>query len=93
MNMLSGLKGGASKPQQAKPAYNAMQIAWELEGTAMGFGYYGNALRVAKDIPGLTAEDRSLLDRFATGLNHKTDHIGLQDLAMRVRNINQATGV
>lgn len=63
---------------------NYKRIGWELERTAMGDGYYGNALRVAKDIPGLTDQDRAVLDRYATGSQHDTDHIALQDIAMRV---------
>src|SRR5690606_20153205 len=71
---------------QREPAeqYNHKRIGWELERTAMGDGYYGNALRVAKDIPGLTDQDRAVLDRYATGAQHDTDHIALQDIAMRV---------
>lgn len=65
--------------------YGAQRIAWELERTAMGDAHFGNALRVAKDIPGMTDQDRALLDRFATGTASGTDHVGLQDLAMRVR--------
>lgn len=64
--------------------YNRKRIGWELERTAMGDGYYGNALRVAKDIPGLTDQDRAVLDRYATGSQHDTDHIALQDIAMKV---------
>jgi len=72
--------------REAEPVavYNEKQIAWELERTALGDGFYGNALRVAKDLPGVTADDRALLDRFATGMNRSTDHVGLQDLAMRI---------
>lgn len=64
--------------------YNHRQIAWELERTAKGDGFYGNALRVAKDIPGVTAEERSLLDRYATGQNKGTDHVAMQQLALRI---------
>jgi len=64
--------------------YSLAQIAFELERTAVGDGYYGNALRVAKDIHGLTDQDRHLLDRFATGINGGTDHVALQDLALRI---------
>lgn len=64
--------------------YNRHRIAWELERTALSDGWYGNALRVAKDIPGVTAEERSLLDRYATGGNFGTDHIRLQDLALKI---------
>ena len=63
---------------------NEKQIAWELERTALGDGFYGNALRVAKDLPGVTADDRALLDRFATGRSRSTDHVALQDLAVRI---------
>ncbi len=66
------------------PPYNAKRIAWELERTAMGDGFHGNALRVAKDLPGVTDIDRSLLDRYATGAHGGTDHVALQDLAMRL---------
>lgn len=69
---------------KAAEPYNNHRIAWELERTAVGDGHYGNSLRVAKDIPGLTAEDRSLLDRYATGTNAGTDHIALQALALRI---------
>lgn len=64
--------------------YNHKRIGWELERTAMGDGYYGNALRVAKYITGLTDQDHAVLDRYATGSQHDTDHISLQDIAMRV---------
>ena len=64
--------------------YNHKRIGWELERTALGDGYYGNALRVAKDLPGLTDQDRAVLDRYATGAQQGTDHIALQDIAMRV---------
>lgn len=64
--------------------YNTRRIAWELERTALGDGYFGNALRVAKDLPGLTADDRGLLDRWAAGNQGGTDHVALQDLALRI---------
>ena len=73
--------------------YNEKQIAWELERTALGDGFYGNALRVAKDMPGVTADDRVLLDRFATGMSRATDHVALQDLAMRIYAAPQAPPV
>jgi hypothetical protein len=65
--------------------YNTPQIAWELQETASGNAYHGNALRVAKDVPGVTDDDRALLDRYATGANRGTDHVALQDLALRIR--------
>jgi len=64
--------------------YNTKQIAWELQSTAMGESYYGNALRVAKDIPGVTVDDRALLDRYAIGSQGGMDYVALQDLAIRI---------
>ncbi|MDV7397958.1 hypothetical protein RZS08_41540, partial [Arthrospira platensis SPKY1] len=55
--------------------YDITRIAWELNQTALGNAHYGNALRVAKEMPGVTSEDRSLLDRFATGTHSGTDHV------------------
>lgn len=53
------------------------RIAWELERTAMGDGYYGDALHVAKGFPEATPSVRALLDRWATGkqkgLSDRTD--------------------
>jgi hypothetical protein len=64
--------------------YDLTAIANELMQTALGNAYYGNALRVAMDIPGVDADDRSLLGRYATGRNTGTDHIELCDLANRI---------
>ncbi len=72
-------------PVEATP-YSLKRIAWELERTALGDGFYGNALRVAKDMPGTTPEDRSVLDRYATGTQTGTDHVHLQWLAQRLYN-------
>lgn len=73
-------------PKQGEPVaqYNRKRIGWELERTAMGDGFYGNALRVAKDFPELSDEDRSVLDRYATGAQRHSDHIALQVIAMKV---------
>lgn len=75
--------GDDARDKLPKP-YNEAQIAWELERTAMGDGFYGNALRVAKDLPYLTADHRALLDRYATGCQSGTDHVALQDLALLI---------
>lgn len=64
--------------------YSLKQIAKELTATALGDAYYGNALRVAKDLPGLTDADRALLDRYATGTQSGTDHVCLQVLASQI---------
>lgn len=72
-----------AQPEVVK--YDLARIADELDWTAQGLAYSGNALRVAKDIPGVTDVQRSLLDRYATGAQKDTDHIALQDLAISIR--------
>ena len=65
--------------------YDRHKIALELDATALGRAYYGNSLRVAKDIPEETDEDRGDLDRYAAGIQCGTDHVALQDIAARIR--------
>ncbi len=66
--------------------YGLIQIAAELRKTAQGEAYYGNALRVAKDIPGVTDEDRSILDACMTRGIDFDMRMRLQDLAIRISN-------
>ena len=73
----------ADRQQRGEP-YNYKRIGWELERTAMGDGFYGNALRAAKDILGVSGEDRDVLDRYATGTQRDTDHIALQNIARNI---------
>lgn len=68
----------------AQPKYDTTAIAAQLVQTALGHAWHGNALRVAKDMPGLDAEDRAVLDRYATGSQRGTDHAALQDIARRI---------
>lgn len=65
--------------------YDTQRIAYELTETALGNSYYGNALRVAKDLPELTQEDRSVLDRYATGIQTHTDSRSLQEIASKIK--------
>lgn len=67
--------------------YSLDRIANELQATALGQAYYGNALRVAKDVQGVTAEERALLDRWATGAQRQHDYLALQDLAIKLREV------
>lgn len=71
--------------------YNLKRIGWELERTALNDGYYGNALYVAKDIPGLSVDEKALLDRFITGITRDADHVGLQDLALKIYEMDEAS--
>jgi len=60
-----------SKPSMSKYAnkadYYKARIVWELQQTAEGKAFYGNALRVAKDYSFLNQEDRWTLDAVASG--------------------------
>lgn len=71
--------------------YDNTKIAQELQDTALGIGYHGNALRVAKDFSCLTAEDRSILDAYLTGRHDRTvfdRRMRLQDIAIKIREID-----
>lgn len=67
--------------------YDTAAIARELEATAAGAGHYGNALRVAKDLPGVDSEERALLDRWATGRQRDPDDVALRVLAGKLRQL------
>lgn len=69
---------------KATGQYNADRIAWELKQIAAGNWFHAKALELSKDMPGVTDDDRALLDRYANGDNGDTDHIALQDLALRI---------
>ena len=60
------------------------QIAWQLERTAMGDGYYGEALRAALALPSISDADRALLARYTAGAQAGTDHVKLQWMAMGI---------
>ena len=65
--------------------YDVIKIAQELQDTAQGISYYGNALRVAKDFSVLSAEDRSILDKCATRTIGTEERMRLQDIAIKLR--------
>jgi len=62
--------------------YNLKQIASEIQATAEGRAFYGNALFVAMDFPFLTAEDKNIIDLHQTGQNRK---YGMDSTALRMR--------
>jgi hypothetical protein len=66
--------------------YDRKKIADELFDTALGSSFYGNALRVAKDLPELSDHDRSVLDAYANGKQAKfhAPHLMLQDVAIKI---------
>lgn len=62
-----------------------MRIAWKLERTAMGDGYYGEALCAAKELPETTPSVRALLDRWITGKQYGlSDRIDLFTFALQI---------
>jgi len=73
------------EPVPSSP-YNTKRIGWELERTAMGDGYYGIALRAAMDLECVTPHNMTVLQRYAAGVQRSTDHVALQEIAMRVYN-------
>ena len=61
------------------------RIAWKLERTAMGDGYYGEALCAAKELPEVTPSVRALLDRWLTGEQRGLDdRIDLCNFALQI---------
>ncbi len=66
--------------------YDCKKIADELEATAKGRGYYGNALYVARDFPWATHNDRALLMRYMYGSELLTDKDKLIEFAHLSRN-------
>lgn len=64
--------------------YGPKRIGWELERTASGDSYYGNALWVARDLPGITDEDRVVLDKFLSGTAQTLDCRRLSEIAFKI---------
>lgn len=62
-------------------------IAEDLYKTALNEGYYGRALTLALDIPKLTVTECDVLIRYLSGTQMAEDHITLQEIAYKVRNL------
>jgi hypothetical protein len=71
--------------------YDNKQIAKELQATAQGDSYYGNALYVALDFPFLSKKDKDCLHRYMQGAELRKDRFQLQDIAISILN-NGAKG-
>jgi hypothetical protein len=65
--------------------YDHNQIAKELEATASGCSYYGNALYVAIDLPWATQKHKEMLHRYLHGSELSSDRFTLQDFAILTR--------
>jgi hypothetical protein len=66
--------------------YDHTNIAEELEATAKGSSYFGNALYVARDFPWATHNDKALLTRYMYGSELLTDKDKLIEFAHLSRN-------
>ena len=66
--------------------YDNNAIARELDHTALGYAYYGNALYVACDFP-LSDEHMATLHRWLDGEQTTNDVQTLQDIAIVIRGL------
>lgn len=64
--------------------YNIKKIAHELDETARGLAYYGNALYVAMDIPGMSQSERLCIQAHLHGTDTASDGWRLQRIAIRL---------
>lgn len=64
--------------------YTIKQIANELQATAQGDAYYGNALYVARDLPEVTHNDKACLTRWIHGTQTSADRFRLQDIVIEI---------
>lgn len=65
--------------------YGAIKIANELNATALGEAYHGNALYVACDIPCVTKNDVQCLNKWLNGTNTASDGWRLQEISSYIR--------
>ena len=67
--------------------YDQLEISRRRSKIAQGDIYDENSLRVAKDMPCLNPEDRSILDAFMTGINNRDPfwyRMRLQDISIKI---------
>ena len=72
------------KQEPTSNKYNHKRIGWELERTAMGDSYYGNALYSAMDFYFLNKREKDCLHRYMHGSETPNDRFVLQDIANKV---------
>lgn len=65
--------------------YSPAAIADALDATALGKTFDGNALRMALDFSILSADDRSVVNRWAGGRQETLDHLRLQEVSIKIR--------
>lgn len=66
-------------------SYDAFTIAKELNSTALGEAYYGNALYVARDLPCVTRNGVQCLNRWLNGTNTASDGWKLQEISIYIK--------
>ena len=69
--------------------YGLKEIAAKLDMTALNDGYHGNELYVARDLPFLSKEEKGCLTRYLIGNITSTDHIRLQEIAIKIREFDK----
>lgn len=63
---------------------NVSEVSKKLTETALGVAYHGTALREALHLPCLEPFERYCIGRWLDGSNVATDHVALQDIAVRI---------
>ena len=85
LTIRAGADAFAAAREYLPVPHNRKRIAWKLERTAMGDGYYGEALCAAKELPEATPSVRALLDRWITGKQYGlTDRTDLCTFALQI---------
>lgn len=65
--------------------YTTEIISQELDAIARGAAYYGSALLAAIDMPGISDEEKQVLERYLRGCAAGTDAHELQRIAINLR--------
>lgn len=66
-------------------AHDLERLAQKLDQIAQGYAFYGEALRAAKKLPFVTADEWVVLTRYQLGVQRSTDHTALMTIAIRAR--------
>ena len=65
--------------------YTPQKIADELTKTALGESYHWSSLYDAMDFPCVNDDDKRCLYRYMDGSELNTDHVKLQDIALKIQ--------
>lgn len=69
--------------------YNNEQISKEIDITITGKKHYGNSLRIAKDFPVITPQERIIIDRLLVSFNTKEYKKNLKKYKASLVNISR----